>query len=169
MEFVLTPLRHARGVFARLLKHIEPQPSIRTLVLPMLTPSPFPTMLVFKRISFSCNSSSDSVMMTRSSAYRFSQEHPVRNFWERASWIVMNSKGLKQEPWWAPTVMLNSSLRLQPTRTLLLEFSYMLCMSYTSHSSMPSLRRDHQITCLGRPLNAFSRLTKVMYSVLWMT
>ena len=44
-------------------------------------------------------------------------------------------------------------------------FSYMLCMSRTSHSSMLSLWRA-QITCLGTWSNAFSRLTKAMYSVL---
>ena len=45
-------------------------------------------------------------------------------------------------------------------------FSYMLCMSRTSHPSTPSLWRAHQITCLGTWSNAFSRLTKAMFHVL---
>ena len=145
---------HATGVFARLLKHIEPDADIRTFVLLMLTGSPFPPMLVFKSVSLYCSSSSESVMMTRSSAYRFPQGYPVRNSLERASRSTMNSKGLKQEPLWTPTFTLNCSLRLQPTRTLLLAFSYMLCMSRTSRSSMPSLGRAHQMARLGTQWNA---------------
>ena len=88
----------------------NPGPDIRTLVLPILTRSPFPSILVFQRISFSCSSSSDSVTMTRLSAYRFSNGHPVQNSWERAFRTAMNSRGLSQEPWWTPTFTLNSSL-----------------------------------------------------------
>ena len=79
---------------------------------------------------------------------------------------MMNSRGLRQEPWWTPTFTLNSSRMLQPTHSLLLAFSYMLCMSCTSYSLMPSLRRVHQITRLGTRSNAFSRSTQAMYSVL---
>ena len=122
-------------------------------------------MLVFQMISFCCNSSSNSVMMTRSPTYRFAQGHPVWNSRGKASRTMMNSKGLKQEPWWMPTFTLNSSLRLQPTCTLLLAFAYMLCMSRASHSSMPSLPRAHQMTRLGTRSNAFFRSTKAMYSV----
>ena len=126
-------------------------------------------MLEFHRISFSCSSSSDSVMMTRLSAYRFSQGHPTQNSWKRASRTMMNSRGLRQEPWWTPTFALNSSLRLQPKRTLLLVFFCMLCMRCTSQSSMLSMQRAHQITLLGTRSSAFSRSTKAMYSVLLMT
>ena len=84
---------------------------------------------------------------------------------ERASRIVMSSKGLKQDPWWTPSFTLNSSLRLQPAHTLLLFFSYMLCMSRTSHSSTSNLWRAHQMTRLGTWSNAFSRSTKAKYSV----
>ena len=58
----------------------------------------------------------------------------------------MNSKRLRQEPWWTPTFTLNCSLGLHPTCTLLLAFSYMLCMSHTSYSSMTRLWRAHQMT-----------------------
>ena len=40
----------------------------------------------------------------------------------------MNSRGLRQEPWWIVTFTLDSSHRSQPSHTLLLAFSYMLCI-----------------------------------------
>ena len=73
-----------------------------------------------------------------------------------------NSRGVQAKAWRT----LNTSLRLQPKHTLLLAFSYKLCMSSTSHSSMPSLRRAHQMTCQGTWWNAFPRWTKAMFSVL---
>ena len=90
MELVPTPSRHTpQGSLPDFWSTSNPGPNIRILMLPMLTRNPFPSMLVFQRISFCCNSSNDSVMMARSSAYRFSQGHPVRNSWERVP-----------EPWW---------------------------------------------------------------------
>ena len=107
VEFVLTPLRHtSQWSLTDFWSTSSPGPQIRTLCLPMLTCNPFPSMLVFQRISFCCNSSSNSVMTTRSSAYRFSQGHPVWHIWERASRTMMNNKGIK--PWWTPTFTLNS-------------------------------------------------------------
>ena len=80
MEFVPTPLWHtAQGSLPDFWSTSSPIPDIRTLVLPMLIRSLFPSMLVFQRISFSCSSSCDWEMMTRSSAYRLFQGHPVRN------------------------------------------------------------------------------------------
>ena len=70
----------------------SPSQDIRTFVLPMLNQSPFPSMLVFQGISFCCNSSCNSMMMTKSSAYKFSQGHPVQNSWERASRTAMNNR-----------------------------------------------------------------------------
>ena len=94
MEFVRMPSRPTpQGSSPDFWSISSPDPDIRTLVLPMLTRSAFPSMLVFQRISFYCSSSRESVMMTKLSAYRFSQGHPVRNFWERASRTVINSKG----------------------------------------------------------------------------
>ena len=73
MEFVPTPLRHtAQGSLQDFWSTSSPGLDIRTLVLPMLTWSPFPSMLAFQRISLSCSSSSDSLMMSRLSACRFS-------------------------------------------------------------------------------------------------
>ena len=57
--------------------------------LPILARSSILSVLVFQRISCSCSSSSESEMMARSSAYRFSQRHPVRNCWERVFRTVM--------------------------------------------------------------------------------
>ena len=65
----------------------------------------------------------------------------VRNFWERASRTVINSKELRQELWWAPMFTLDSSLRLQLTSILLLAFSCVLCWSHIDHFSTPILQR----------------------------
>ena len=56
--------------------------------------NPFSSMLVFQRMSCSCGSCSDSVMMTRSSTYMFSQGHSG----ERASRTQMNSTGSAKSP-----------------------------------------------------------------------
>ena len=135
---------------------LSPSPIIRNLVLPILTRSPFPYTLFLQ-------SYSDSVMMNRSFANRFSYGHPVLNSCERACWTVMECRGLKQKLWWTPTFSLNSSLRSQPTHTLHLAFSYMLCKRCTSHSSMPSLRRAHQMARLGTRSNALPRSTMAMW------
>ena len=75
MEYVLTPLWQApQGSLPDFWSTSSPGPDIRTSVLPMFTRSPFPSMLVFQRSSFFYGSSSDSVMMTRSSTYRFPRD-----------------------------------------------------------------------------------------------
>ena len=71
MKFVPTPFRHMpQGSLPDCWRISSSGPDIRTLVLHMRTQGPFPSILVFQRISF-CNSFSDSVI-TRSSRYRFS-------------------------------------------------------------------------------------------------
>ena len=71
-------------------------------------------------------------MMTRSSAYRFSQGHHVWNSWERASRTMMNSKGL-------------NSLGECPLShwNLLLAFSYMFCVSRTTRQACEEPTRWH--------------------------
>ena len=72
VEFVLTPLRHTtQGYLSDFWGTSSPDPDISALILPMLTRSPFSSLLIFQSTRFSCSSSSDSVMMTKSSAYRF--------------------------------------------------------------------------------------------------
>ena len=79
MEFVPTPSSHTpQGYLPHFWSTYNQGPNIRTLVLPMLTWSPFPSILVFQMSSVCCNSSSNSVMITRSSACRFSQGRPWR-------------------------------------------------------------------------------------------
>ena len=96
MVFVPTRLRHTlQGSLPDFWSTSSPGPNIRTLVLPVLTRNSFPSISVFQGISFS-NPSGVSVIMIRSSAYRFSQGHPVRNAWEMASRTMMNSKGRNQ-------------------------------------------------------------------------
>ena len=131
---------HIAGVFVRLLMHIEPRLGCQDLVLPMLTQGLFLSMLVFQRISFSCRSSSDSVMMTSASAYRFFQGHPAWNAWEKASTTVMNRKGLRQKLWWTHTLTLNSSLRLQPTCGGLLSLTRHLRGAHSAHSRQLALQ-----------------------------
>ena len=135
---------------------LSPSPIIRNLVLPILNRSPFPYTL-------SLQSYSDSVMMNRPFASRFSYGHPVLNSCERTCWTVMECRGLKQKLWWTPTFSLNSSRKLQLTYTLHLAFSYMLCMCRTSHSSTPSLRRAHQMARLGTRSNVLPRSTLAMW------
>ena len=67
----------------------------------------------------------------------------------------MDSSRIRQEPWWTLAFTLSPSLRLQPTQTLLVVFSYILCMSRTSHCSIASLRRGHQTTRPSSPPNSF--------------
>ena len=167
MGFVTTPLRFtAQGSLLDFWKTPSPGPDIRCLVLPMWSLSPLPSILVFQRINFSYSSSGDSVIIIRSSVYRFCQGHHVRNFCEKASGTVINSRGLRQKPWRIPIFTLNSSLRLQPTRNILLAFSYMLYTNHTRHSSTSSLRWAYQMTRLDTRSIAFSKSTKAMYSVL---
>ena len=138
------PQKH-RGLCRIFLSISSCSPDIRALVLPMLTWSPLPSMLDFQRISFSWSSPSDSEMRTRSFAYRFFKGNNVQNSWKMASRTMTDSRRLRQKAWWTPTFTLNSSLRLQSTRTLLLAFSYMFCMRRTGHSFIPSLQRAHQV------------------------
>ena len=77
---VQTPLKYtAQGSLPDFWSTSNTGPDIDTLVGPMLKWSHFPSILVFQRIRCSCNSFSNSVMITRSFAYRFSHGHPVRN------------------------------------------------------------------------------------------
>ena len=163
IQFVPMPLKQTpKGSFPEFWSTSSPSPDMRTLVLPMLTRSPFPSLLIFQRIS----SSSNSVMMTNSST----------GF--RMGILCENLGRGIQEPWWTvegsgrslgeyPLSHLTLHSGCKPTRTLLLASSYMLCISCTSHSSKPILRRAHQTTYLGTRSNAFSISTKTMYSVLY--
>ena len=76
----------------------SPNPHMKTSVLHIFTRNPFPSMLDLQRVEFSYCSSSDSEMMTRSSAYKFSQKF-MHNILGRGvpRWIV---EVLMQEPCW---------------------------------------------------------------------
>ena len=108
------------------------------------------------------HSSSDSAMITRSSAKRSSQGTPERNSRDKASSTMMKSSGLRTDPWWTPTFTSNSSLYPSLTRIRLRAFAYIPCTSRTIHSSTPSFLSAHQMTFRGTGSNAFSRSTKAM-------
>ena len=110
------PKTHATAVFPRLLKHIELWPRYQTIVFAHFDPKFLSFHAGFPEISFSGNSSSDSLMMNKSSAYRFSNGHLVWNSCKRVSRTTMNSKGLRQELWWMPAFLTFNSRDFQHFR-----------------------------------------------------
>ena len=72
---------------------LSPSLDIRILVLPMSTQSSCPSMLDFHLISFACSSSSNSVRMRESSAYKISHGLPVSNRWVIATRPMINTRG----------------------------------------------------------------------------
>ena len=83
-------------------------------------------------------------MMTRSSAYRSSQQTPAQNSRDNASSTMMESKGLSMDPWYTPTFTSNSWLKPSPTRTQLRKLAYIPWTNSTIHSSTPGFLRAHQ-------------------------
>ena len=121
MEFVLTPLRHmVPGFLPDFRNTSRPSPDIRTLVLPTSKSLSVHVSLPVDQllVQFLQRFSDDNQVIL----IQLSKGHPVWNSWERASRTVKNSKvsgkSLDEHP-----LTLNFSLRLQPTRTLLLAFS----------------------------------------------
>ena len=146
-----------RGVF----QHVQPNTGDQELRLRHIhTQRPFFSMAAFHAFSLLLHCSSESAMITRSSAYKSSHGAPVRNSRERASSTRMNSSGLRTEPWCTPTATPNSSLYWPFTRTRLLALVYMPWMTLINHSSTPTLLRAHHSTFLGTRSKAFSRSTK---------
>ena len=69
-------------------------------VFPAFTLSPFFSIASFQvRSLLTCHSSSDSVMIIRSSALRSSQGTPERNSHDKASSTMMKNSGLSTDPW----------------------------------------------------------------------
>ena len=79
-------------------------------VFPAFTLIPFSSIASFQVKSLQTHYSSDSTIITRSSAYRSSQGTQERNSRDKASSTMMRSSGLSTEPWWTPTFTSNSSL-----------------------------------------------------------
>ena len=104
-----------------------------TLVFPMLTLRPLPSRFDFQHRKRSLSSSNVSAAMTRSSAYKSSHGHPWRNSRETASMTMANRRGLSTDPWCKPTLTMNSSLRLLPSRTLDFASSYNWDLLYHSN------------------------------------
>ena len=127
-----TPVRQmAHGNSPELCRRSSPVPQIMIFVFPAFTLSPFFSIASFQVRSLQTHSSSDSAMITRSSAYRSSQGIPERNSRDKASSTMMESSGLSTDPWWTPTFTSNSSLYPSPTWTWLCAFAYITCTSRT--------------------------------------
>ena len=138
------------------LHNARPVPQIMTFVFPAFTLNPVFSMASFHIRSLLTHSSRESAILTRSSAYKFSQGTPARNSFEKAS------KVLSRDPWWTQNFTSNSLLKPSPTRTRLCALAYIPWTNRTIHSSTPSFLRAHQITIRGTRSNAFSRSTKAM-------
>ena len=88
----------AHGYSPELCKRSRSVSQIMTFVFPAFTLSPFFSVASFHIKSLLTHSSRESAMMTRSSAYRFSQVTPSRNSRDKASSTMMKSKGLSMDP-----------------------------------------------------------------------
>ena len=98
MELFPTPLLHtAQGNFPVSFSTSSPTPEIRNFVFDLFAQRPFFSMAAFHAFSLLLHCSSESAMITRSSAYKSSHGAPVRNSHERASSTRMNSSGLRME------------------------------------------------------------------------
>ena len=163
MLLLPTPVRQTvHGNLPELCKRSRTVPQIMTFVFPAFTLNSFFSMASFNIKSLLTHSSRELAMMTRSSAYRFSQGTPAQNSRDKASSTMMKSKGLITDPWWAPTFTSNSLLKPLPTRTRLLALAYIPWTNLTIHSSTPSFLRAHQITFRETRSNAFSRSMKAI-------
>ena len=120
IEFLPTPFRHTpQGNFQDLFWVFwSYRDTITTFVFPLLTLGPFCSIPVFQLSNFLSSSSILSAISTRSSAYSSSQGSPVLNTLESASKTMLNSRGLKTEPWctlpsqWSLLLQFHSCLQL---------------------------------------------------------
>src|SRR5206468_8415686 len=87
------------------------------------------------------NSSSDSAINTRSSAYNNSHGSPHLDCIDSASNTIINNRGLSTEPWCTPTFTSKSSLILSFALTAVFTPSYIDCITLTNHSSTFSFLR----------------------------
>merc|ERR1711954_452507 len=162
MEFFPTPQRQtAHGYSPCCLTGAKRLLLTSTLVLPIFTLSPFPSIPPFQFLSLTVSSSRLSAMRARSSAYSSSHGHPVLNSMDRVSSSMMNNKGLKTEPWCTPTLTSNGSLSEEPTPTLALALWYIAWTVFTNISGTPSLRMAHQSTARGTLSKAFSTYFRI--------
>ena len=115
---------HGTGAFAGLLKHIKFQSRYQDLGIAHVDP---------KSLFFHAWLPKDQLLLQF--LQPFSDDNQVTSiqvFWGTSCKKLLGEgfrdhgeqQDFRQEPWWTPTSALNSSLRFQPTRTLLLAFSY---------------------------------------------
>ena len=104
MLLLPTPVRQtAHGNWPELCRRSSPVPQIMIFAFPAFTLSLFFSIASFQVKSLLTHSSSDSAVITRSSAERSSQGTPEQNSRDKASSTMMNSSGLSTDPWWTPT------------------------------------------------------------------
>ena len=89
--------------------------------------------------------------------------HESKNFLDKASSTILNSSGLKTEPWCIPPLTLKALLYLPFILTFVEASSYIAFITDTIHSSTPRYLSIHQTTSRGTLSNAFSKSTKTIH------
>ena len=103
MEFAPTPFPHLQHGYLPVTVFRDACRSIFiTLVLLMFTLSPADSNAFFHCSSRVANVSFLSLIIARSSANRISHGTPCLVLFETSSITIMNSNGLRADPWWTP-------------------------------------------------------------------
>ena len=158
MEMVPTALRYTWPL-QDFWSTLNPCPDIGTLFLPMLTRIHLSSMLVFQRISFSCRSSNIPKMMTRSSAYMFSQGILYVTLRRGLSRTKINSGGSDNSPVGHP--LSHQTLHLGCNQHVLCFWNFIPCYTWASPATSPPDRPS------GYTVKCFSRSTKAMWFFCW--
>ena len=116
----------------------------------MLTRSPVASEISFQAVNWFSNPSKDSSIMTKSSAYSSSHGDPRRQSYNNASITITNTKGLRAEPWWTPTLTPSFSLKLLYILRLGAASACIARANLNFHSWTPSFHIAH-------PPDGFSR------------
>jgi len=103
----------------------------------------------------------------RSSAYSMYHGTSCRTYSLTASMTIINSNGLRQDPWCTPTVISNASVFPHPLLTVVTAPSYIDLITLTSFSLIPFRLRLQYNTSLGTRSRAFSKSTNVQYCFLF--
>ena len=92
----------------------------------------------FQVVNWVSNSSKNSFIMTKSFAYNSSHGYPRQQSWDNASITIRNSKGLRNEPWWNPTLTPSFSLKLFFIWTVDAASAYIAWTNLIFRTSIPS-------------------------------
>src|SRR5665811_217631 len=168
MELLPTPFRQTpQGHLPESLVTHTPTSHFIIFVLSIFTLIPLASKFSFQPLTLSISSFSDSATNTRSSANRSSYGRPSRNLLDSASMTIMNSNGLRTEPWCTPTFTSNGLLSPCLVFTAVVESVYIDFITVMSHSSTCNSLNAHHRTSRGTLSNAFSRSTNAIHSSLF--